>query len=114
MFERRLQRGGYPALGAVVLLAWGFVCSPCQGVWADMPSCLHQEDSALVCEGTATMAPLGGATELAPAPPSSTAPPSVGPLLPPVTSGLTALLGGPVPHAPSGAQLVLLHQALLR
>lgn len=114
MLQRRFQSGGYPILGALTLLAWGSLCSPCPESWTAMASCLHQQDSALACEGTATIAPLDGAADLSPAAPSSAAPPSVVPFLPPTVSGLTVLLGAPAPHAPSGAQLVLLHQALLR
>lgn len=114
MLQRRFQSGGYPALGALALLVWGFVCSPCQGAWTAMASCLHQDGNALVCEGTAEVAPLDGAADLAPGAPSSAAPPAGRALLPPADSGLTALLGAPAPYAPSGAQLVLLHQALLR
>ncbi len=100
-----------------MLLALGFLCSPCPAAYADqaMPCCLHHEGRTLVCDGGGRLASLDSPAEATSASLVSAAPPAdlAAPRL--LVSALPAdLSGAPAESTASGAELVLLHQTLLR
>lgn len=114
MFERKVQRDGLLTWGTVALLALGFVCSPCLAVvYQAMPCCPHHDGGALACGG-GRIAPLDLSAQAAPDA-------SALPMAPTVRAAVSAWPAGPsdldvTPPAGgwSGAELVLLHQTLLR
>lgn len=115
MIERSFQRIGTVALGgALVLLVWGFFCWPCPGLGAAMPCCAQHDGGAPACTGEAPAAPVDVAVGPPPAPAFGTySPPSpIAPL--PAVLAWAALPHSPAPGTHPGAEIVLLHQALLR